>query len=98
MKELISEIARALVDNPEQVTVNEVEGGQALILELKVAKEDMGKIIGIDLGTTNSAVSFVDLDAAAEGKPSIRIFKVPQPTGVGEVSRSPVFKRQEPRP
>ncbi|MBW2436635.1 MAG: KH domain-containing protein, partial [Deltaproteobacteria bacterium] len=43
MKELISEIARALVDNPEEVTVTEVEGGQALILELKVAKEDMGK-------------------------------------------------------
>jgi len=45
MKDLISEIARALVDRPEEVTVNEVEGGQTLILELKVAKQDMGKII-----------------------------------------------------
>ncbi|MEJ2727890.1 MAG: hypothetical protein P8185_05145 [Deltaproteobacteria bacterium] len=43
MKDLISEIARALVDRPDEVTVNEVEGGQTLILELKVAKQDMGK-------------------------------------------------------
>jgi hypothetical protein len=46
MKDLIQRIAEALVDNPEQVTVNAVEGSQATILELKVAKEDLGKIIG----------------------------------------------------
>lgn len=46
MRELISYIARALVDNPEQVSVEEVEGNQTSVLELKVAKEDLGKVIG----------------------------------------------------
>ena len=46
MKELLETIARALVDYPEDVNVNEVEGDKSLILELKVAKEDMGKVIG----------------------------------------------------
>jgi len=46
MKNLIYYIAQALVDNPEQVTVSEVEGNQTSVLELKVAKEDLGKVIG----------------------------------------------------
>ena len=46
MKELIFYIAKALVDNPEQVSVEEVEGNQTSVLELKVAKEDLGKVIG----------------------------------------------------
>jgi len=46
MKELLEIIAKSLVDYPESVVVNEIEGEQSLILELKVAKEDMGKVIG----------------------------------------------------
>jgi len=46
MKELLETIARALVDYPEEVSVNEVEGENAIILELRVAREDMGKVIG----------------------------------------------------
>ena len=46
MKELIKYIAQALVDYPEQVEVSEVEGNQTSVLELKVAKEDLGKVIG----------------------------------------------------
>ena len=46
MKELISYIAQALVDHPEGVSVTEVEGNQTSVLELKVAKEDLGKVIG----------------------------------------------------
>ena len=46
MKDLISYIAQALVDHPEQVSVSEVEGNQTSVLELKVAKEDLGKVIG----------------------------------------------------
>ncbi|MBE9530603.1 MAG: KH domain-containing protein [Proteobacteria bacterium] len=46
MKELIDYIAKALVDNPEQVTVSEIEGNRTSVLELKVAKEDLGKVIG----------------------------------------------------
>jgi predicted RNA-binding protein YlqC (UPF0109 family) len=46
MKELIDCIAKALVDNPEQVEVQEIKTQQTLVLELKVAKEDLGKVIG----------------------------------------------------
>ncbi|AGC68190.1 nucleic acid binding protein [Thermoclostridium stercorarium subsp. stercorarium DSM 8532] len=46
MKELLESIARSLVDNPDDVSVREVEGERSLILELKVAEEDMGKVIG----------------------------------------------------
>ena len=46
MKDLLSDIVKALVDQPDQVSVNEVEGGHAVILELSVAKSDMGKVIG----------------------------------------------------
>ena len=46
MKDLIKYIAQALVDYPEQVSVAEVEGNQTSVLELKVAKEDIGKVIG----------------------------------------------------
>jgi len=46
MKDLISYIAQALVDHPEEVSVNKVEGNQISVLELKVAKEDLGKVIG----------------------------------------------------
>jgi len=46
MKDLVTRIAQALVDHPEQVSVTEVEGNQTTVLELKVAKEDLGKVIG----------------------------------------------------
>ena len=46
MQELISYIAQALVDHPDEVTVNEVDGNHTSVLELKVAKEDIGKVIG----------------------------------------------------
>jgi len=46
MKELISYIAKALVDSPEAVEVSEVEGEQTSVIELKVAKSDLGKVIG----------------------------------------------------
>lgn len=46
MRELITYIAQALVDNPEEVVVTEVEGAQTSVIELRVAKEDLGKVIG----------------------------------------------------
>jgi predicted RNA-binding protein YlqC (UPF0109 family) len=46
LKDLISDIVKALVDQPEQVTVTETEGGNTVVLEVKVAKSDMGKVIG----------------------------------------------------
>ncbi len=65
MKELIKYIAQALVDNPEQVKVEELEGRYTSILELKVAKEDMGKVLG-KKGRTAQAMR--DILSAASGK------------------------------
>ena len=46
MKDLLTEIVQALVDQPDQVSVNEIKGDNTTVLELKVAKSDMGKVIG----------------------------------------------------
>ncbi len=46
MGELVEFIAKSLVENPDEVKVNEVEGTQSVIIELKVAEEDMGRVIG----------------------------------------------------
>lgn len=46
LKELVEIMARALVDNPDAVDVAEVDGEQTTVIELKVAKEDLGKVIG----------------------------------------------------
>jgi predicted RNA-binding protein YlqC (UPF0109 family) len=46
MKELLELIAKSLVDRPEDVLVTEIEGEQTTVLELKVAREDLGKVIG----------------------------------------------------
>ena len=46
MKELLEVIAKRLVENPEQVSVTETENDRTLVLELKVAPEDMGKVMG----------------------------------------------------
>ena len=46
MKELVEHIAKALVDQPDKVQVREVQGEQTTVLELRVAPEDLGKVIG----------------------------------------------------
>jgi len=58
MKELIERIARALVDSPDEVSVTALEGSQATVLELKVAKDDLGKIIGKQ-GRTAQAIRVI---------------------------------------
>ena len=65
MKDLLIKIAQALVDNPEQVQVNEIEGGQTVVLELKVDKSDMGKVIGKQGKTANAIRTILN---AASGK------------------------------
>lgn len=67
MKELIGYIARALVDNPEKVKVTEIEGNQTSVLELKVAKEDLGKVIGKQ-GRTARAMRTILSAASAKVK------------------------------
>jgi predicted RNA-binding protein YlqC (UPF0109 family) len=54
-KDLIEHIAKALVDHPEQVKVSEIEGERTSVIELSVAKEDMGKVIGKQ-GRTATAI------------------------------------------
>jgi len=46
LKDLIEYLARALVDHPDEVVVTEISGEQTIVLELKVAKDDLGKVIG----------------------------------------------------
>lgn len=46
MKQLVEQIAKVLVDQPDRVQVNEIEGEQTTVLELRVAPEDLGKVIG----------------------------------------------------
>ena len=46
MKDLIEQIAKALVDSPEQVSVRSIEGEQTIVFELRVATSDLGKVIG----------------------------------------------------
>ncbi len=46
VRELVEEIVRQLVDHPEQVEVNEVQGAHSCVIELHVAREDVGKVIG----------------------------------------------------
>ena len=65
MKDLISYIARALVDSPDEVEVSEVEGSHTTVLEVRVAKKDMGKIIGRQ-GRTAQAIRTIL--SAASGK------------------------------
>ncbi len=65
MKDLITYIVQALVDQPDEVTVSEISGGQTVILELRVAKSDFGKVIG-KRGRTAQAIRAIL--SAASGK------------------------------
>jgi len=58
MKELVELIAQALVDQPEKVVVSQVDSEQTTILELKVAPEDLGKVIGKQ-GRTARAIRII---------------------------------------
>ncbi|MCX8044438.1 MAG: KH domain-containing protein [Desulfobacterota bacterium] len=67
MKELVKYIAQALVDNPDAVVVSEVEGEQTSVIELRVAKEDLGKIIGKH-GRTAQSIRTILSAASAKNK------------------------------
>ncbi len=74
MKDLVGYIVAALVDNPEQIVIEEVVGNQASVLELKVAKEDLGKIIG-KKGRTAQAVRTI-LNASSAKTKKRTIFEI----------------------
>jgi predicted RNA-binding protein YlqC (UPF0109 family) len=67
MKDLIAYIAKALVDKPEEVVVTEIVGQQTSVIELKVAKEDLGKVIGKQ-GRTARAIRTILSGASAKMK------------------------------
>lgn len=68
MKDLLLTLAQALVDHPEQVSVNLVEGEKSIILELRVAPEDMGKVIGKQGRIARAIRTLVKAAAAHQGK------------------------------
>ncbi len=68
LKGLIEFIAKSLVDDPSQVYVSEIEGESAVILELRVGPEDMGRIIGKGGRTVNAMRTLVRVLAAKQGK------------------------------
>lgn len=71
MKELIEFIAKSLVENPEQVEVREVQGDRTTIIELKVAQEDMGKVIGKQGKTATSIRTLLNATAAKTKKKAV---------------------------
>jgi predicted RNA-binding protein YlqC (UPF0109 family) len=71
MKELLNQIVQALVDNPEQVKINEIESVQTVVLELSVAKSDMGKIIGKQGKTANAIRAILNAASGKAGKKHI---------------------------
>lgn len=68
MKELVEYIARSLVDDPSQVHVVEVVSGASVMLELHVAPEDMGRVIGKGGRVANALRTLVRVVAVREGK------------------------------
>lgn len=68
MKELIEFVAKSLVDNTDKVEINEISGTQTNVIELKVAKEDVGKIIGKSGRTADAIRTILNCGAAKLNK------------------------------
>ena len=68
MKKLVEMIARSLVDNPDEVQVNEIENEASVLIELRVAPEDMGKVIGKQGKIAKSIRTLTKAAAAKAGK------------------------------
>ncbi len=68
MKELVEVIAQALVDHPEEVAVTETETDRAVVIELKVAPDDMGKVIGKQGRIARAIRTVVKSSAAKDDK------------------------------
>ena len=68
MKELVEEIAKALVDKPSEVTVEEVMGINTCVLKLRVAKDDVGKVIGKKGATANAIRTLLEASGGKNNK------------------------------
>ncbi|HQP36908.1 MAG TPA: KH domain-containing protein [Polyangiaceae bacterium] len=67
-KELITTIAKALVDHPDEVSVSEADADNALVIELRVAREDLGKVIGRDGRTAQSMRTLLTAASSRGGR------------------------------
>jgi hypothetical protein len=68
VKDLVEYVAKSLADKPEAVSVSEIEGENSIVLELRVAPEDMGRMIGRDGRTINAVRSLARVLGAKLGK------------------------------
>ena len=68
MKDILTDIARRLVRNPDDVTVNEKESGDTVVLQLSVAQEDMGRVIGRHGKIARAIRSIMKVAASLEDK------------------------------
>jgi len=68
MKDLLIKIVKKLVDNPEQVQVNEIKSTQTVVLELRVAKSDMGMVIGKQGRTAHAIRTVLNAASGKAGK------------------------------
>lgn len=68
MKELLEVVAKSLVDYPDKVKVNEIAGEQTIVLELRVAEEDMGKVIGKQGRIAKAIRTLIKASAIKENK------------------------------
>ncbi len=71
MKELIEKIAKALVDNPDKVAVNEIAGEKSSIFELRVGEGDLGKVIGKEGRTAKAIRTIITAAAMKQGKRAV---------------------------
>ena len=71
MKNLLHEIVRHLVDNPEQIEINEIKGESTDVLELRVAKSDLGKVIGKQGRTAQSIRAILNAASAKTAKRTV---------------------------
>ncbi len=67
-KDLVEYMVKSLVDNPEQVEIREIEGEKSTILELKVTKEDIGKVIGKHGRIARAIRTIINASATKSGK------------------------------
>ena len=70
-KELVEFVVKSLVDNPDEVSVNKVEGEKATILELRVAQDDVGKVIGKQGRIAKAIRTILSASATKDGKRAV---------------------------
>jgi hypothetical protein len=89
VKDLTEQMVKSVVDYPEQVEITEVEGTDSLILEIRVAQEDMGKVIGRSGRIINAMRTIISAASAAKGakRTSLEIIE-PEGGGAGSSSNS----------